>query len=32
MRNALYQYGYNTFYNLVAESDTGIIENLTRRL
>ncbi|KAI9273244.1 hypothetical protein EDC94DRAFT_580218 [Helicostylum pulchrum] len=30
MRNALYKHGYNPDYDLVADADTGIIENLTR--
>ncbi|GAA5797092.1 hypothetical protein HPULCUR_002471 [Helicostylum pulchrum] len=32
MRNALYKHGYNPDYDLVADADTGIIENLTRHL
>lgn len=32
IRNALYKHGYNPDYDLVADADTGIIENLTRHL
>lgn len=32
LRNALYKLGYNPDYDLVADPDTGIVENLTRHL